>query len=84
MAKSPSPDVDFERKRLQERVMEAVGRLSRVQGETVMLHYISEYTIPEVAAIQEVPVGTIKRRLHDARKRLRQDMMDMVIPGRFF
>ena len=77
-AESPSPEADFERKRLRERVMEAIGRLSRVQGETVMLHYISEYTIAEVAAIQEVPVGTIKRRLHDARKRLKRDMMDMV------
>ena len=75
---SPSPDADFERKQLRERVLEAIGRLSRVQGETVMLHYISEYTVAEVAAIQEVPVGTIKRRLHDARKRLKQDMMDMV------
>ncbi len=77
-AESPSPDVDFERKRLQERVMEAVGRLSRTQNETVLLHYISEYTVAEVAAIQEVPVGTVKRRLHDARKRLKQDMIDMV------
>ena len=25
-----------------------------------------------------MPVGTIKRRIHDARKRLKQDMMDMV------
>jgi RNA polymerase sigma-70 factor, ECF subfamily len=78
VAESPSPDADFERKQLRERVMEAVGRLSRTQGETVMLHYISEYTVAEVAAIQEVPVGTIKRRLHEARKRLKQDMLDMV------
>ena len=77
-AESPSPDADLERKRLRERVMDAVGRLSRTQGETVMLHYISEYTVAEVAAIQEVPVGTIKRRLHEARKRLKQEMMDMV------
>ncbi|NKB66608.1 MAG: sigma-70 family RNA polymerase sigma factor [Candidatus Latescibacteria bacterium] len=78
VSKSPSPAADFERKRLQELVLEAVGRLSRVQRETVLLHYISEYTVAQVAAIQEVPVGTIKRRLHDARKRLQQDMMDMV------
>lgn len=52
VAESPPPDVDFERKRLKKRVMEAIGRLSRVQSETVTLHYISEYTVAEVAAIR--------------------------------
>jgi HEAT repeat protein len=32
----------------------------------------------EVAAIQEVPIGTIKYRLHEARKRLKKEMMRMV------
>ncbi len=61
-----------------ERVMAAVSRLSKAQRETVTLFYVSGYTLQEIAAIQEVPVGTIKYRLHEARNRLKKEWMDMV------
>ena len=68
----------LEKDELSEQVLTAVGRLPRTQRETVTLFYISGYSQREVAAIQEVPLGTIKRRLHQARKRLKEDMLDMV------
>lgn len=74
----PSPEVDVEQAELREQVMVAVGRLSKTQRETVTLFYIGDYSLAAVASIQGVPLGTIKRRLHEARKRLKEDMMDMV------
>ena len=77
-APQPSPHEDAERSELQQRVMRAVDKLSKTQRETVALFYIGDYSLAEVAAIQEVPLGTIKRRLHEARRRLKEDMFTMV------
>ncbi|MCC7145338.1 MAG: sigma-70 family RNA polymerase sigma factor [Phycisphaeraceae bacterium] len=63
---------------LRDQVMAAIGKLSRTQRETTTLFYINGYSQQEVAAIQEVPVGTVKRRLHDARAKLKQEMLTMV------
>jgi RNA polymerase sigma factor (sigma-70 family) len=73
-----TPQTEMEKQELRDRVMAAIGRLSRTQQETTILFYINGYSQKEVAAIQEVPLGTVKRRLHDARHRLKEEMMDMV------
>ncbi|MBT3380182.1 MAG: sigma-70 family RNA polymerase sigma factor [Lentisphaerae bacterium] len=63
---------------LRDQVLEAIGRLGRSQRETVTLYYVNGYSVAEVAAIQESPTGTVKRRLHEARKKLKEDMMSTV------
>jgi RNA polymerase sigma-70 factor (ECF subfamily) len=75
---SLNPYSDLEQTELREQVLTAIGRLSKTQRETVTLYYISGYSQQEVAHIQEVPVGTIKRRLYEARNRLKEDMIHMV------
>ena len=61
-----------------QRVLDAINRLSKVQRETVTLFYINGYTQAQVAGMQEVPLGTVKARLHYARAKLKKDMMHMV------
>ena len=73
-----SPHAELEQQELRDAVMAAIGRLSKTQRETTALFYINGYSIAEVAAIQEVPAGTVKGRLHDARRKLREDMLGMV------
>ncbi|MFC1453129.1 sigma-70 family RNA polymerase sigma factor [Verrucomicrobiota bacterium] len=63
---------------LREQVLEAIGKLGKAQRETVTLYYINGYTVDEVATMQESPVGTVKRRLHEARKTLKDEMMKTV------
>jgi len=72
------PVDEFHRQDLREQVMAAVARLSGPQRETVTLFYMNGYSQSDVAAIQGVPLGTVKRRLHDARKRLQKEMLTMV------
>lgn len=72
-----TPHTDMERQELRDRIVAAIGRLSRPQAETTVLFYINGYSQEEIARIQEVPVGTVKRRLHDARNRLKEEMMDV-------
>ena len=74
----PSPHAALEQRELRDKVMAAIGRLAKAQRETTTLFYINGYSVEQVAAIQEAPVGTVKRRLHDARKRLKEEMMGMV------
>jgi RNA polymerase sigma-70 factor (ECF subfamily) len=77
-APGPTPADDVEGQQLRAGVLRAIGTLRKAQRETVTLFYIGDYSLAEVAAIQDVPVGTVKRRLHDARLRLKQEMLEMV------
>ncbi|NKB71048.1 MAG: sigma-70 family RNA polymerase sigma factor, partial [Candidatus Latescibacteria bacterium] len=73
-----TPDVELERNLLRQQVLNAIGRLSKAQRETTTLFYLGGYALQEIAAMQEIPVGTVKRRLHDARTRLKMEMLKMV------
>jgi RNA polymerase sigma-70 factor (ECF subfamily) len=74
----PTPHVEMENRELRDRVLAEIGRLSKAQRETTTLFYIDGFTQEQVASLQEIPVGTVKRRLHDARNRLKKGMMEMV------
>ncbi|GMU22928.1 MAG: hypothetical protein AMXMBFR13_30120 [Phycisphaerae bacterium] len=70
-ASLPSPLEDLEWKEQCERVREALRRLPPAGRETAEMFYLDERSIADVAAALDVPAGTVKRRLHDARRRLR-------------
>jgi len=53
-------------------VMEKVQRLPARLREPLVMFYINGYSTNEVAELLEVPHGTVRRRLHEARGRLRQ------------
>ena len=55
-----------------EDVAKAVRTLPLQLRETVVLRYYSEKTVDEISEIMGVPVGTIKSRLHNARKILNE------------
>ena len=73
-----TPHGVLERNQLREQVMAAIGQLSQTHRETTTLFYINGYSVAEVAAVQEVPVGTVKRRLYEAREKLKEGMVSMV------
>lgn len=52
-------------------VQEAVRQLPCALREAVALHYFEGYEPAEAAEFLRIPAGTYRRRLHDARKRLR-------------
>jgi RNA polymerase sigma-70 factor, ECF subfamily len=72
------PAVCASRSDLRRRVLGAIGALSEPNRLAVTLFYINGYSIEEVAQFLEVPAGTVKRRLHDSRRRLQRSMMEMV------
>ncbi|HEV8247322.1 MAG TPA: sigma-70 family RNA polymerase sigma factor [Polyangiaceae bacterium] len=61
-----------------ERVRSEVRALPDALRVAVMLFYGAGHSIEAIAEFNEEPVGTIKRRLHDARRLLKERMIDMV------
>jgi RNA polymerase sigma-70 factor (ECF subfamily) len=49
----------------------AFGRLSVDHRSVVILHYYLDYSLAEIATIVNVPVGTVRSRLHYARRIMR-------------
>ncbi|MET0986940.1 MAG: sigma factor-like helix-turn-helix DNA-binding protein, partial [Steroidobacteraceae bacterium] len=56
----------------QERVLAVWPLLSEEHRIVLSMHDIEDFSLPEVAQILEVPIGTLKSRLHRARARLRE------------
>jgi RNA polymerase sigma-70 factor (ECF subfamily) len=51
--------------------------LSETLSETVLLYYVDGYSQKEVGELLKVPLGTVKRRLHDARRTLKREALTM-------
>lgn len=55
----------------------AVASLPSKQRDVVTLYYIGDQSAREVATFLEVPLTTVKKRLHDAKPKLRRSMERM-------
>jgi RNA polymerase sigma-70 factor, ECF subfamily len=66
------PDRHAERAELRGRLADAVGKLSPLQREVVLLHDLEGWKHREIAERLEMPSGTVRSHLHFARKRLRE------------
>ena len=56
-----------------------LDRLGAPEREVVVLHYLEELPLVEVAGICGVPLGTIKSRLYRARQTMRRTLTDQGI-----
>lgn len=60
-----------------ELVGRAIERLSPGQRQVVSLYYIGEQSGPQVASFLDLPLTTVKKRLHDAKPKLKERMSGM-------
>jgi RNA polymerase sigma factor (sigma-70 family) len=65
------PEEHAERGELHERILYALGQLNPEQRAVISLHDIEGYSLVELETILETPLGTLKSRLHRARRQLR-------------
>ncbi len=68
----------IEDREIQGKVHETIQDLPENERIVTMLFYINGYSQKEIGEFLEVPVTTIKKRLYNARKRLKRRMVDMV------
>ena len=73
----PSAESNETRRQLQK----AIDALPINQRLVVILHYMEELDLPEIAEILSIPVGTVKSRLHYARESLRQQLHGLAWEG---
>lgn len=53
-------------------LLESVDRLPYKLKLVVILHYMNDYTQEEIAATLEIPLGTVKSRIHAALQKMRK------------
>ena len=63
---------------LQQRVLAAVRALPERERTVTALYYIDGYSQRDIADFLEIPVSTVKSRLHTSRTRLKQGVLPMV------
>jgi RNA polymerase sigma-70 factor, ECF subfamily len=68
------PEHIAEQHELQTLVRAILDALSPNHRAVLVLHYMHEYSIQEIAEILDCPEGTIKSRLHHARKLLKEQL----------
>ena len=73
-----TPHERAERGEMAQSVHDALQSLSEPNRFATTLYYLGGHTIREVAEFLSVPPGTVKRRLHESRKQLKERMIDMV------
>jgi RNA polymerase sigma factor (sigma-70 family) len=57
----------------------AVNSLDRQQRAVVIMAYLEDFKYEEIAAILQVPVGTVRSRLHRAKKVLEKKLLSYAI-----
>jgi RNA polymerase sigma-70 factor (ECF subfamily) len=70
-----SPEQKVEQRELYSLVYEALEKLEFKQRATLVLFYLHDFSLAEVAEIMDCPVGTVKSRLHYARENLRRELL---------
>ena len=78
---SEQPDSVAERSQVQQRVRAAVDQLPPLLREAIILRELQSCSYAEVAAVTEVPIGTVMSRLSRARVRLAALLHDVVDVG---
>lgn len=60
-------------------VRDSLGRLRKLDRETLVAFYVEGQTLIEMSTAFDSPIGTIKRRLHVARKRLARELESLAV-----
>jgi RNA polymerase sigma-70 factor (ECF subfamily) len=68
---SQGPAELWEQQLTQERITAAWATLGEEHRVVLAMHDLEDYSLPELAQIMEVPIGTLKSRLHRARAKLK-------------
>ncbi|MBC8456939.1 MAG: sigma-70 family RNA polymerase sigma factor, partial [Deltaproteobacteria bacterium] len=68
---------EFSNIELRDLLEKALQSLTPSQQEVYTLYFIDNYTYREIAKALDVPMGTVKRRLHEVRKKMQREILIM-------
>ena len=76
--KKTSPEQEMIQREQKENVQHAVSGLPDKLRIVALLYYMEDRKVTEISEILHVPQGTVKSRLHKARKILREKLEDVI------
>ena len=74
----PEPTETIEQHERDDWIRDALSILSDEHRSIITLYYMGDYSQKEIAAFLEIPLGTVKTRLHHAKKHLKKRMMTLM------
>jgi RNA polymerase sigma-70 factor (ECF subfamily) len=78
----PGPAESLEKKEIRERVQRALNELEPEDAMVILLRDLQDVAYEDVARMLNIPVGTVKSRLHRARRALKARLTAFVFAGR--
>ncbi|GEL77632.1 RNA polymerase sigma factor SigW [Tenuibacillus multivorans] len=77
-SKEQTPEESYERLELSETVQEALLTLPPKYRAVIVLKYVRDLPLQEIAEVLELPMGTVKTHLHRGREALRKKLVEAV------
>jgi RNA polymerase sigma-70 factor, ECF subfamily len=71
---SPLPENELESLELHETVQKEILKLPEKYRSVIVLKYMEELSLNEISEILDMPLGTVKTRIHRGREALRQQL----------
>jgi len=71
------PEEQLEQMELQDRIQYEIGRLPDKYRSVIVLKYIEELSLQEISEILDMPLGTVKTRIHRGREALRKQLNNL-------
>ncbi|WP_096155922.1 MULTISPECIES: RNA polymerase sigma factor SigW [Bacillus] len=71
------PEEELQSLELQEEIQQQILSLPDKYRSVIVLKYIDELSLKEISEILELPVGTVKTRIHRGREALRQQLRNV-------
>lgn len=70
-----SMEQELETRELQLNLVTVLDELPEHERAVILMVYVADYSQPEIAELLELPLTTVKKRLHDAKARLRRMLL---------
>ncbi|MER2028870.1 MAG: RNA polymerase sigma factor SigW [Solibacillus sp.] len=71
------PEEAVEQMELQDRIQYEISRLPDKYRSVIVLKYIEELSLQEISEILDMPLGTVKTRIHRGREALRKQLNNL-------
>ncbi|WP_453992336.1 RNA polymerase sigma factor SigW [Bacillus nitroreducens] len=68
------PEDELETMELQEQIQAEILKLPEKYRSVIVLKYIEEFSLKEIGEILDLPIGTVKTRIHRGREALRNQL----------
>src|SRR5699024_209206 len=71
------PEEELQNLELQNYIHKQIASLPKIYRSIIMLRYLEEFSLKEISEILDIPLGTVKTRIHRGREVLRKKLRNV-------